>query len=128
MDRNERRLQKAIRRLPRDDRARYGEEWRSDIAAAGGPEEARQVSRGALAMATHLRLRHGGRALFGLLGAGPAVLGWCIVTVAGVGAFLLGGAILVLGLLLAGALVAVMASSGVHTHWSHAIMVGSLVV
>lgn len=129
MNKIERRLRRATRLTPASERARYGEEWRSDIQSAKGVGgDADRVSRGALRMALHLRVRQGGQLLLGRLGVLPAVIAWLALAVVGVLSFLFGGIVLLVGLLLTAVTVVVLSRAGVPTHWSHFLLVASLLV
>ncbi|MEH0109683.1 hypothetical protein V6N00_08180 [Tersicoccus sp. MR15.9] len=123
----DRRLDRAVRMLPPADRERYVEEWRADLGAAAEGDRA-LTSRGALRMATHLRLRQGGRALLGQLGVPAAVFAWAVATAIGVAAFIFGGVVLVLGLIVFGAVIVLLSTAGVRTHWSHYLLLASLVI
>lgn len=129
MNKIERRLQRATRLTPASERARYGEEWRSDVqSAASAGASADRISRGAVRMATHLRVRQAGQLLLGRLGVVPAVVAWVLLAVVAVLSFLFGGIILLVGLVVTVAAVAVLARAGVQTHWSHFLLIASLII
>jgi len=121
------RIDRAIRVTPREDRSRYAAEWRHDLAEAqaqGMPP--RDVERGALRLAVDLRARHVGRLLLGgrgwrrATGAWLALLGGLVVA----GLLPLGAVITLLVLL---GLVVILARAGAPSHWSHWLMVTSIV-
>ncbi|MEO8830285.1 hypothetical protein [Lapillicoccus sp.] len=116
-----RRLRSAIRLTPKDERARYAEEWEHDLshagaAGAGSP----QVLRGAMSVALRRRARWTGHALLGGRGLGVAVSGWVVVAVLIVLAFLGGGLFgvaLLVGLVLAAVGLTFAGRPSLLTHW-----------
>lgn len=129
MNKIERRLQRATRLTPASERARYGEEWRSDVQSADSAgASADRISRGAVRMAVHLRVRQAGQLLLGRLGIIPAVLAWVLLAAVAVVSFVFGGIILLVGLFVTAAAFAVLARAGVQTHWSHFVLIASLIV
>jgi hypothetical protein len=128
MDKTDRRMNRALRLTPASDRARYEEEWRRDLSdsrAAGADPD--QVSRGALGMALQLRLRHAGNLLLGKSGPWRALSAWVVLAAVAVLALLLGNIILLLGLIVAALAIVALTRAGVHSHWSHALLVASLI-
>ena len=77
VSRAERRLNRAIRITPPEDRDRYAGEWRGDLTSAAelgiSPLE---VARGAGRVAWRRRVRRWGRVLAGTEGGGRAALAW----------------------------------------------------
>lgn len=129
MDSNERRLVRAIRRVPAAVRGSNEEERHRALASAHeAGTGAERVSRGALATATDLRIQQVGNALLGGLGTGPAFLAWGVVACVSVAAVLFGSVFLLLGTGMVATVAFVLARAGVHSHWSHAVMVMSLIV
>lgn len=127
MNKIERRLQRATRLTPASDRARYGEEWQSDMRSAeSAGVSADRISRGAVRMAIHLRVRQTGRLLLGQFGVVPAVVAWLLLAVFTALTLIFGGAILLAGLGVA--VIVVLARTGVQTHWSHFVLLASLIV
>jgi hypothetical protein len=129
MTRAERRLERAVWVTPASQRSRYEHEWRGDLAAAaqqGLDEDG--VSRGAMGMAVRLRVREIERLLLGGRGLVAAVLAWAVLLVVLVAAFLLGNVVLVGAVLLVGAVGVVLARAGTPSHWSHWLMVASVLV
>lgn len=124
-----RRVERAIRWAPETDRARYAEEWRHDVssaAALGRSED--EVARAAVRMAVDLRLRRWARVLLGGAGAARALTAWAGLLVLVAAAFMLGGIVLVFlaGVVLV--LVVVLARAGTPSHWSHWLVVASVVL
>ena len=122
------RLERAIRVTPREDRRRYEAEWRNDVAEAEVNGLApRDVERAAFRLAVDLRARYVGRLLLGgrgwlrAVGAWLALVGGLVVT----GVLLPFGAVF-FALILLG-LVVVLARAGTPSHWSHWLMVASIV-
>ncbi|MET4096946.1 hypothetical protein [Arthrobacter sp. UYCu712] len=127
----ERRLQRATRLTPASERARYGEEWRSNVQSADSAgASADRISRGAVRMAVQLRVRQAGQLLLGRLGVIPAVLSWVLLAVVAVLSFVFGGIILLVGVGVGvtAAAFAVLARAGVQAHWSHFVLIASLIV
>lgn len=129
MTTSHRRLRGAIRLTPKDERARYAEEWERDLSEADDASaDSPGVVRGALSVALRRRARWVGHALLGGRGIGTAVLRWLGIVVVMALAFLGGGlfgvALLVVLVL---AVVALMFAGrpSVLTHW---LLVGSAVV
>lgn len=122
------RIDRAIRVTPREDRSRYAAEWRHDLAEAqahGIPP--RDVERGAWRLAVDLRTRHVGRLLLGGRGWRRAAGAWLAL----LGGLVVAGLLLPLGavitvLVLLG-LVVILARAGTPSHWSHWLMVVSIV-
>lgn len=71
-------VERAVRRLPTNDRERFADEWRHDVSAATDSETAWQVARGARSMARRLWWRHAGLALLGMRGPTAFAIGWLI--------------------------------------------------
>ncbi|SDL58327.1 hypothetical protein SAMN04487916_1111 [Arthrobacter sp. ov407] len=129
MTKIKRRLQRVTRLTPASDRARYGEEWQGDIEAADtAGANADRISRGAVRMAIHLRVRQTGRLLLGQFGVVPAVVAWLLLAVVAALALIFGGVTLLAGLGVAAAVIAVLTRTGVQTHWSHFVLLASLIV
>lgn len=129
MNKIERRLQRAARLTPASERARYGEEWRADVQSADSAgASADRISRGAVRMAVHLRVRQAGQLLLGRLGVIPALLAWGLLAVVAVLSLVFGGVILLAGLGVTAAVIVVLARAGVQTHWSHFVLVAALIV
>lgn len=126
----QKRLERSIRITPRADRDRHVPEWSHDLAAAAeqSDEAAREVSKGARTVAWTLRRRQAERALTGGSGVGGAVWAWSGIVVLGGAAFLLGGPVLVLMLLVGAGVLAVLGKAGSPTHWSHLLMLVSAAV
>ncbi len=118
------RVERAIRWAPEEDRARYAEEWRHDMAAAaalGRSED--EVARAATRLSVDLRLRWWARVLLGGTGAAKALVAWTGLLALVAAAFVLGGIVV---LLLAGVvvvLVVALARSGTPSDWSHWLVV-----
>jgi hypothetical protein len=123
----QKRLERSIRITPRADRDRHVPEWSHDLAAAAehSDEAAREVSKGARAVAWTLRRRQVERALTGGSGVAVAVVAWSVILLLGVTAFLLGGPVLVLVVLIGAGVLIVLAKAGSPTHWSHRMMLVS---
>ena len=129
MDEIERRIRRATWLTPASEQERYAEEWRSDIQAAGAAgASADRISRGAVQMALHLRVRQVGQLLFGRLGIVRAVVAWLVLGAVGVLSALFGGIVLLAGLFVTAATVIVLARSGVPTHWSRVLLIASLLL
>lgn len=124
-----RRVERAIRWAPEADRVRYAEEWRHDMAsAASSGHRADDVARAAARMAVDLRLRWWARVLLGGAGASRAVTTWMGLLVLVVAAFLLGGIVLLFLAGVALVLGVVFALAGTPSHWSHWLVVASVVL
>lgn len=124
----ERRIEWAVRIAPRSDRGRYEPEWRSDLAAAETHGlSPRDVGRGATRLAVRLRTRQVERVFLGLHGSVPALSAWLGLVALCVAAFLFGNAILLLAFLALLGLVVVFSRAGTPSHWSHWLMVLSIV-
>src|SRR5665647_940010 len=92
MTTSDRRLRNAIRLTPKDERARYAEEWERDLSEAQETGASSPgVVRGAMTVALRRRARWAGHALLGGRGIGTAVLLWFGIVVAMALAFLGGG-------------------------------------
>ncbi|MDQ4501755.1 hypothetical protein [Sinomonas sp. ASV322] len=130
MGNSERKIRRAVKRTPIEERSRYAEEWRRDVAEAKsvGPHAEAEVSRGAMRMATHLRQRWLGRLLLGGLGPVWAVIGWAALALCALAAFLFGGPVIILGLIVFVIAVLVLSRAGVHTFWSYFAMVAPVIV
>lgn len=122
------RIDRAIRLTPRADRSRYAAEWRHDLAAAdahGLPP--RDVERGAMRLAVHLRARQIEALLLGGRGVALALRSWLALLALLVLSGLLGGIVLLITLVVLVVLVVVLARAGTPSHWSHWLMVISVV-
>ena len=64
-DRADRKVERTIRLVPRNQRERYAEKWQSDLARAHDAVERQHVARSAMSTARRLRLRDCGCALRG---------------------------------------------------------------
>jgi hypothetical protein len=121
MTTSDRRLRNAIRLTPKDERARYAEEWERDLSEAQETGASSPgVVRGAMTVALRRRARWAGHALLGGRGIGTAVLLWFGIVVAMALAFLGGGMfglamLVVLILAVAGLMFA--GRPSVLTHW-----------
>lgn len=125
----ERRLARAVRWTPEEERDRYEPEWRADVAEAERHGlSAVAVARGAVSMAVRLRFRQAGKAMLGGHGARPAAAIWAVVAVVLVAAFLLGGPFGFLAVVVLGVVGAGIAVAGAPSHWSHWLMVVAVVV
>jgi hypothetical protein len=83
MSRATRRLNRAIRITPSEDRDRYAGEWRGDLSSAAELGVSRsEVARGAARVAWRLRVRRWGRLLSGADGGRRATLAWALVVIA----------------------------------------------
>lgn len=78
-DKPARLVEKAIRLVPVGERARYGEEWRSDLIEASDHQQRVQVGKASMAMACRIKMRHFGTLLLGGHGIGPALLLWLVI-------------------------------------------------
>lgn len=76
----------------------------------------------------HLRAHQAGHILLGRFGVAPAVIAWLLLVVVAAMSSVFGGVILLAGLAVAAALIVVLARTGVQTHWSHFVLVVSLIV
>jgi hypothetical protein len=122
------RLDRAIRLTPRADRDRYEAEWLHDLAAADAHGlSPRDVERGAMRLAVNLRARHIERLLLGGYGLATALRSWLILVALLVAAAFLGGIVLLFTFFVLIALVVVLARAGTPSHWSHWLMVISIV-
>ena len=128
MTTSDRRLRSAIRLTPKNERARYAEEWERDLSEAEDVGASTPgIVRGAMSVALRRRARWGGQALLGGRGIATAVLLWLGTVVVMALAFLGGGLfgvmllvvliLAVVGLMFAG-------RPSVLTHW---LLVGSAV-
>jgi hypothetical protein len=80
VSRAERRLNRAIRITPAEDRDRYASEWRGDLSSAAELGiSPREVARGAIRVAWRLRAGRWGRILIGAEGGGRAALAWVLL-------------------------------------------------
>lgn len=80
MSRAERRLNRAVRITPAEDRDRYASEWRGDLSSAAELGiSPREVARGAIRVAWRLRAGRWGRILIGAEGGGRAAVAWVLV-------------------------------------------------
>lgn len=129
MTKSARRLERAIRIVPAEDRGRYAPEWRGDLESATqvgvGPED---IVKGATKVAWRLRERQVERLLTGRRGAAPALLAWLGVALLLAAAFLFGSILLALAVVVLAALVWLFCRAGSPTHWSHWLMCASAVV
>jgi hypothetical protein len=123
------RVERAIRRLPQADRERYADEWRHDLVAARG-DRAREaeVARAASRMSTRLRSRNVERVLLGRFGAPRALGAWAVVVAVIGAALIFGGIVLLAAFAMLVALAVIFARAGAPSHWSHWLMVGSVVI
>ncbi len=129
MSRAQRRVDRAVQWTPSQDWTRYEPEWRADLAAAERQGvDPGDVSRGALKLARRLRARQLERLLLGGRGLGRAAVGWVGVAGLALAAFLVGNVVLLALVLTVVLLVVVFARAGAPSHWSHWLMVTSLVV
>ena len=121
MTTSDRRLRRAIRLTPKDERARYGEEWERDVSEADDASaDSTGVVRGALSVALRRRARWAGHAQLGGRGIGTAVLRWLGIVVMMALAFLGGGLFgvaLVVALVLAVVSLMFAGRRSVLTHW-----------
>ncbi|WP_028050799.1 hypothetical protein [Cellulomonas sp. URHD0024] len=123
------RVDRAVRLTPRDDRPRYEPEWRTDLAEAQAQGlDAHDVARGAVRLAVRLRMGQLGHVLVGRSGAGPALGLWGGLGALLVATSLIGGPFVVLSLVAVVAVVLILARTGTPSHWSHWLMVASVVV
>jgi hypothetical protein len=117
---SDRRLRHAIRLTPKDERARYAEEWNRDLLEAGAGESSPGIVRGAVKVALRRRARWAGGALLGGRGIGTAVLLWVALVVVIALELLIGGpfGVVLLSVLLL-AVVSLMSAgrSSVLRHW-----------
>lgn len=123
----ERRVDRAIRITPREDRDRYANEWRSDLEA--GPHhgvDRSDVAKGALAMAVRLRLRQVSNAFTGGKGAFVAIGCWAALVFLGILGLLFGQLPLLLFLAALVVLAIAFAHAGTPSHWSHWLMAASI--
>ena len=67
-------------------------------------------------------------AMLGRLGVVPAVVAWLLLAVVAAASLIFGGFILLSGLGVAAAVVVFLARTGVQTHWSHIVLLASLIV
>lgn len=127
MERDEKRLERAVRLVPQDCRNRYEPEWRADFRAAQQEGiDAGAVSRGALRVARKRRLLQVGQVVLGRRGVGSAIAAW-VVLLAMLGAAAMLGGVFLLGFLVFVVLAALaVVEAGSPTDWSHWTMVGSL--
>jgi hypothetical protein len=124
------RLDRAIRITPPEERIRRVPEWEGDFAVATSldADSAAEVARGAEAIAWTLRRRQVERVLTGSAGAGSTVGAWLAITVLAVAAFVLGGPVLLLLLLVMATVGLVLLKAGSPSHWSHRLMVASVAI
>lgn len=124
----DRKVERALRVVPREARDRYSAEWRSDLAAA--PDEGlagRDIAKGAWRLAWQLRRRWLGDLLLGKLGPGRAVAAWggfVLMTAAGA---LLGSVVLLAWVCVLVAVVVVLSQAGSPSRVSYWLVVASLV-
>jgi hypothetical protein len=82
MSRATRRVNRAIRITPSEDRHRYAGEWRGDLSSAAelgiSPSD---VARGATRVAWRLRVRRWGRLLAGDAGGRKATVAWALILI-----------------------------------------------
>lgn len=123
------RVERAIRRLPQADRERYADEWRHDLMGVrGDPAREGDVARAASRMSTRLRSRHVERLLLGRLGAPRALKAWAVVAAVLAVGLILGGILLLAAFAMLVALAVIFARAGAPSHWSHWLMVVSVVI
>jgi hypothetical protein len=122
-------LAKALRIVPRRDRDRYREEWGYDFAnaATAGVSES-EIAAAALRMAWRLRLRQAAQIMTGGYGGMAAVIAWVVLITAAVGAFMLGGLVLILVVALFLVAIGAMTLTGVPSYWSHWALIASGIV
>jgi hypothetical protein len=122
------RIDRAIRLTPGVDRGRYAAEWRHDLASAAEHGLApRDVGRGAMRLAIQLRARQVERVLLGGHGAVVALCSWLALVALLVLSSLLGGIVLLLTTVVLLVLVVVLSRAGTPSHWTHWLMVVSIV-
>lgn len=123
-----RRLDRAIRITPTADRERRVPEWEGDFAdaSAAGGDAAAQVAKGAESVAWTLRRRQVEHVLTGSAGLGAAAAAWLGVGVVGIGAFLLGGPVLLLLVLSLAVIGFVLLNAGSPNRWSHRLLAAAV--
>lgn len=122
-------VERAIRMTPTQLRGRYAAEWRGDLISANSQGlNPKAVARGALKMATRLRLRQIEGFFTGADGPLAALAAWASLTVLAAASLAFGSLVLLAFVLALIILATAFARAGLPSHWSHLLMLGSTVV